>query len=142
MDAGALPRDGECLRGAGGVEYLLIFEGFSTSPGGLRFEPTQAGTRVVWWMRGDVGKNPLNRYFALLMEPMMRKDLIAGLEKLKGLAEIAQGEAEREAEARAAEAAAEAEADAPDADAAAEAEADAAEADAAEAVAEGGEAAE
>jgi hypothetical protein len=86
---------------AAGIEYVLTFEGFSPTPGGLRFEPTAGGTRVVWWMQGDVGNNPLNRYFSLLMEPMMRKDLVAGLEKLKVLAEQAKVEAEKEAEERA-----------------------------------------
>lgn len=95
-----------------GIEYVLTFEGFTPSPGGIRFEPAGTGTRVVWWMEGDVGKNPFNRYFSLLMEPMMRKDLVSGLEKLKGLAEAERVKAEKEAERLAAEAAARAAAEA------------------------------
>ena len=111
-----------------GVEYRLTFEGHSPALGGLRFEPTSGGTRVVWWMEGDVGKNPFLRYFALLMEPMMREDLVTGLEKLKVRAEEAKAAAEKEARERA-----EAEASA--------AEAAAAEAAGAEAAAAEGEAA-
>jgi len=88
---------------ASGIDYVLTFEGFSPTPGGLRFETVPVGTRVVWWMKGDVGNNPLARYFSLLMEPMMGKDLRAGLGKLKAVAEAAA--ARRQKEERAAEAA-------------------------------------
>lgn len=61
-------------------------------------------------MQGDVGKNLLFRYFALLMPSMMLRDLSTGLERLEVLAEEAKAAAEKEAweraeaEARAAEA--------------------------------------
>lgn len=88
-----------------GIEFVLRFEDFSPSPGGMRFDPSPVGTRVVWWLEGDVGKNPFARYFSLLMAPMLRKNFAAGLEKLKALAEAAEVAAQKEAEERAAEAA-------------------------------------
>lgn len=83
-----------------GIEFLLRFEEFPPSTGGIDFESSEVGTRVSWWIQGDVGKNPFARYFTLLMEPMMRKDLVAGLEKLGPLAVAAQEAAEKEAAER------------------------------------------
>jgi len=70
------------------VAYDLFFPDFeSTSTGELRFEAQGEMTRVTWAMDGDMGKNPLMRWFALFMDRMIGKDFEGGLANLKALAE-------------------------------------------------------
>ena len=71
-----------------GVEYDMSFdEGKWRSVAAVRYEPEGGGTRVVWTMSGDMGMNPLDRYFALLMDAMTGPMFERGLEKLKAAAE-------------------------------------------------------
>ncbi len=44
-------------------------------------------TRVTWADYGDVGANPINHYFAALMDSMVGPDLEEGLQGLKALVE-------------------------------------------------------
>lgn len=69
--------------------YDLFFPDFGTTSGGeLRFAPEGSnGTRVSWTMNGDMGGNPLFRWFALFADGMVGKDFDAGLTNLKALAE-------------------------------------------------------
>jgi len=70
------------------VDYTLSFPDFGmNSRGVLTLVPDGAGTRVVWTNEGDMGKNPLNRYFGLMMDSMVGPDFEAGLSNLKTLAE-------------------------------------------------------
>jgi uncharacterized protein YndB with AHSA1/START domain len=70
------------------VAYELYFPDFGTTSGGeLRFEPEGNATRVSWTMNGDMGSNPLFRWFALFADRMVGKDFDAGLANLKTLAE-------------------------------------------------------
>lgn len=70
------------------VAYELYFPDFeTTSLGEFRFEPAPGGTRVTWVMNGDMGRNPLFRWFALNADSMVGKDFDAGLANLKALAE-------------------------------------------------------
>lgn len=70
------------------VGYDLFFPDFeSTSTGEFRFEPQGDTTQVTWVMDGDMGKNPLMRWFALFMDGMIGKDFEGGLANLKALAE-------------------------------------------------------
>lgn len=70
------------------VGYDLFFPDFnSTSTGEFRFEPQGDVTQVTWVMDGDMGKNPLMRWFALFMDGMIGKDFESGLANLKALAE-------------------------------------------------------
>ena len=72
------------------VAYDLYFPDMdSTSTGTLRFSPEGAATRVTWTMDGDMGKNPIGRWFGLMMDSMVGKDFDAGLARLKALAEKA-----------------------------------------------------
>ena len=49
----------------------------------------QAGDRikVTWSNEGDLGGNPVNRYFGLMMDKMIGPDFEEGLAKLKEIAE-------------------------------------------------------
>jgi uncharacterized protein YndB with AHSA1/START domain len=70
------------------VAYELYFPDFgTTSHGEFRIDPTPGGSRVTWLMNGDMGKNPLLRWFALNADGMVGTDFEAGLAKLKRTAE-------------------------------------------------------
>ena len=46
-----------------------------------------AGTRVTWTNEGDMGANPVNRYFGLFMDRLVGPDFEGGLKNLKALVE-------------------------------------------------------
>ncbi len=70
------------------IAYKIAFADFDGSfDGRLEFVPIDGGTRVTWIADGDVGSNPLMRYFALLMDRMLGPDFEGGLKNLKALAE-------------------------------------------------------
>ncbi|MDM4767854.1 SRPBCC family protein [Pelomonas sp. SE-A7] len=72
------------------VVYSLYFPDFeSTSTGEMRLEVQGEMTQVTWTMDGDMGGNPLMRWFALFMDGMIGKDFEGGLNNLKVLAEKA-----------------------------------------------------
>jgi uncharacterized protein YndB with AHSA1/START domain len=70
------------------VVYELYFPDFgTTSRGDLTLAPEGTGTRVTWTMNGDMGANPLFRWFALNADSMVGKDFEGGLAGLKEVAE-------------------------------------------------------
>jgi hypothetical protein len=70
------------------LAYDLFFPDYgTTSQGDLRFAPEGGATRVSWTMNGDMGRNPLFRWFALFADRMVGKDFDTGLANLKTLAE-------------------------------------------------------
>jgi uncharacterized protein YndB with AHSA1/START domain len=70
------------------VEYALSFPEFGMrSTGTLLLEPTTAGTKVTWTNQGDVGRNPIKRYLAVVMDRLVGPDFEGGLANLKTLAE-------------------------------------------------------
>jgi uncharacterized protein YndB with AHSA1/START domain len=70
------------------VAFDLLMEGFDRpSKGELVFAPAGAGTKVSWSMNGDMGNNPMFRWFALFADRMMGKDFEGGLANLKAKAE-------------------------------------------------------
>jgi len=70
------------------VAFELYFPDFgTTSHGDLDLAPEGSGTRVTWTMNGDMGSNPLYRWFALGADGMVGKDFEAGLAGLKAAAE-------------------------------------------------------
>lgn len=70
------------------VAYDLYFPDFgTTSKGDLTFTPAGNGTLVRWAMNGDMGSNPLFRWFALFADGMVGKDFEGGLAGLKTAAE-------------------------------------------------------
>ncbi|MEO6024084.1 MAG: SRPBCC family protein, partial [Burkholderiales bacterium] len=58
-----------------------------TSRGKLELAPAGSGTKISWSNEGDLGNNPINRYFGLMMHSWVGKDFEAGLANLKTLAE-------------------------------------------------------
>ncbi|HEX4858715.1 MAG TPA: SRPBCC family protein [Usitatibacteraceae bacterium] len=70
------------------VAYKLSVEGWDGKLSGrLEFAPAGPGVRVTWIGEGDVGMNPIGRYFAALMDRMLGPDFEGGLANLKSLAE-------------------------------------------------------
>jgi len=69
------------------IAYELRIDDFAPSSGELRLESEGSGTRVIWLMQGDVGGNPLNRWFALFMDRLVGPDFEEGLANLKRLSE-------------------------------------------------------
>jgi uncharacterized protein YndB with AHSA1/START domain len=68
--------------------YDLFFPDFgTTSAGSIMLAPEGTATKVTWTMNGDMGTNPLYRWFALFADGMVGKDFEGGLANLKALAE-------------------------------------------------------
>ena len=70
------------------VEFNLTFPDMKmASQGSVTLDAAGASTRVTWANYGDLGGNPLVRYFGLVMDKMVGADFEAGLAGLKALAE-------------------------------------------------------
>jgi hypothetical protein len=70
------------------VAYRLEFPDLGTASTGVyTLAPEGAATRVVWSDEGDLGFNPLNRWFGLFLDKLVGADFEAGLTKLKRTAE-------------------------------------------------------
>jgi len=71
-----------------GIGYDMSFnEDKYLSTGVIAYKSTTGGTEVTWTMTGDNGRNPINRYFGLMMEPMTGPMFEDGLNRLKLVAE-------------------------------------------------------
>ena len=70
------------------VVYSLYFPEFDMgSVGEIELEPTPDGTLVTWRDKGEVGNNPIDRYFVLIMDELIGPDFEMGLENLKTIVE-------------------------------------------------------
>jgi len=70
------------------VAYELYFPDFgTTSKGAVTLAAEGSGTRVTWSIAGDMGSNPLMRWFALGADSLIGKDFAEGLAGLKTMAE-------------------------------------------------------
>jgi uncharacterized protein YndB with AHSA1/START domain len=70
------------------VSYVLSFADFDMKPTGtLKLSAEGSGTKVTWTSAGELGNNPINRYFGLAMDGMLGKDFEGGLANLKALVE-------------------------------------------------------
>lgn len=74
------------------IGYALSFEDFgTTSTGKLQLTAAdiggKPGTRIIWSNEGDLGTNPLNRWFGAFANKLIGPDFDAGLVNLKKLAE-------------------------------------------------------
>jgi hypothetical protein len=70
------------------VGYDLEFEhGKYLSKGDFVLEPVGESVKVTWSNEGNLGWNPVSRYFGLLMDKMMGPDFEEGLRNLQKKAE-------------------------------------------------------
>jgi hypothetical protein len=67
-----------------GIAYDLEFEhGKYKSTGAIALEKAGDRIKVTWSNEGDLGGNPVNRYFGLMMDRMIGPDFEEGLNNLK-----------------------------------------------------------
>lgn len=65
------------------IVYDLEFPDFgSKSQGYMELLPDAAGTKVVWVDAGDLGMNPMSRWFGLFLDKMIGPDFERGLSNL------------------------------------------------------------
>ena len=70
------------------AEYRLQFEGMGfASTGSFTLIPRDDGVRIVWVDAGDLGLNPISRWFGLFLDGMIGPDFAAGLAKLRAVCE-------------------------------------------------------
>jgi uncharacterized protein YndB with AHSA1/START domain len=70
------------------IAYRLSFPDMGMqSTGALTLAPSGTGTKVTWTNEGDMGGNPVNRWFGLFMDRLVGPDFEAGLANLKRRAE-------------------------------------------------------
>ncbi len=70
------------------IHYALGFpEMGMSSRGALTLTPAGNATQISWTNEGDVGKNPMMRWFVPFMDAVMGPDFEGGLKNLKALAE-------------------------------------------------------
>jgi hypothetical protein len=70
------------------VAYLLEFPDMGTkSEGSIELVSEAGGTRVVWVDAGDLGNNPMNRWFGLFVDKLIGPDFERGLSNIKKLVE-------------------------------------------------------
>ena len=55
--------------------------------GSFTFQPLEKNTRVTWVMDSNMGKNPVGKFFGLMMDRMVGPDFERGLNNLKTLCE-------------------------------------------------------
>jgi hypothetical protein len=73
---------------ARGLWYDLDYEnGQRLSKGGITFEAAGEGTEVIWYNGGELGRNPVRRYFGLFLDRLIGPDFEAGLNNLKRIVE-------------------------------------------------------
>ena len=71
-----------------GIWYGIDFNhGSMSSVGSILTQGVPEGTEVIWQDTMDLGKNPVNRYFGLLMNSVVGADFEQGLAKLKQVVE-------------------------------------------------------
>lgn len=73
------------------IGYHLDFEnGQYLSEGTITLVAEGGATRATWTNGGDLGNNPLSRWFGLFMDSLMGPDFETGLQNLKARVEAAQ----------------------------------------------------
>ena len=66
-----------------GISYDLNMEnGKYLSTGGIKLDEAGDSVVVTWYNEGDMGNNPIHRYFGLLMDRMVGPDFEEGLRNL------------------------------------------------------------
>ncbi len=69
-------------------EYRMDFKDIGmVSHGVMALEPAGGGTKVTMIMEGDLGHNPLYRWFGVFMDKLVGPDFESGLSNLKRLGE-------------------------------------------------------
>lgn len=66
------------------IAYEMRFDGYDEPMlGEFTFESTDDGTTVTWIAHGELGFNPISRYFGTMFDSMIGADFQQGLDNLK-----------------------------------------------------------
>ena len=72
------------------AHYLLEFPDMSMqSNGSMTLEPADGGVKLIWVDGGDLGMNPMSRWFGLFLDRIIGPDFEKGLANMKRLVEAA-----------------------------------------------------
>jgi hypothetical protein len=69
------------------VQTAMDFGQQGQATGKFQLEKDAGGTQVVWSMDTDMGRNPIGKFFGLLMDRMIGRDFERGLNNLKTVCE-------------------------------------------------------
>jgi len=69
------------------IQTAMDFQGQGQATGNFRFEKNQEATQVTWSMETDMGKNPIGKFFGLMMDKMVGADFEKGLNSLQSMCE-------------------------------------------------------
>ncbi len=70
------------------IVYSLEFPDYGMkSTGVMELKPEGDGFRLFWSDEGDLGMNPMNRWFGLFLDKLIGQDFVTGLANLKKLVE-------------------------------------------------------
>lgn len=76
-----------------GISYTMLIDGIFELSGRIRTTPSSSNpkqTRIEWIAEGDMGYNPLFRYFKRFLEKWIKEDFKNSLEQLQRLSETKQ----------------------------------------------------
>jgi len=72
----------------GGIVYSMTFDGDpAVYMAGMRYSPTSNGTRVTWYMTGEMQPIIIGNYFSLIMDSLVGPSFETGLANLKKVVE-------------------------------------------------------
>ena len=72
------------------IIYTLEFPDMQmVSTGTMEVQPMDKGVRLTWVSEGNLGNNPMHRWFGLFLDRMIGPDFEKGLAKMKTVAESA-----------------------------------------------------
>ncbi len=69
------------------IEMNINFGDKNNAKAGFNFTQNDTNVNVSWWMKLDLGFNPIAKYFGLFMDKFIGNDYDKGLSKLKSLCE-------------------------------------------------------
>ena len=69
------------------IQTAMDFREQGQATGLFKLERAPEGTKVTWSMDTDLGRNPIAKYFGLVMDKMVGPDFERGLNNLKSVAE-------------------------------------------------------
>lgn len=70
------------------LDYALEFPDVGMAmTGAMELSPAPHGVKLAWSTAGDLGMNPVNRWFGLFLDRMIGPDFERGLSNLKTLVE-------------------------------------------------------
>jgi effector-binding domain-containing protein/carbon monoxide dehydrogenase subunit G len=73
---------------ADSIITVMDFEGQGTSVAGFQFSKEGTGTKVTWFLRSEMGMNPIRKIFGLLMDKLVGPSFEKGLKSLDSVSTV------------------------------------------------------